>query len=242
MEKLFRTVVGVACFMALMGGGVATASVITWFGPTNASNGSSTISAGTAYTSNLGVAFKTGAASGGYSMDWVTLGLSTGIANASGTFKLSLHDTTDDIAYSAVAGTTEYAVDMVSYTAPTGDPFVLNLTATDIPNITAYTMAANTAYSLLLYNASGSVALRRTQNLANGTTNDNYTVSDGFVALDTFRNNTPNYANNVGTGSYVTFDTSFGATTAVPEPSTYALLCISLGVVGYARRRMVRKL
>lgn len=27
-------------------------------------------------------------------------------------------------------------------------------------------------------------------------------------------------------------------TTAVPEPSTYALLCISLGVVGYARRRM----
>jgi hypothetical protein len=31
--------------------------------------------------------------------------------------------------------------------------------------------------------------------------------------------------------------TSF-APTAVPEPSTYALLCISLGVVGYARRRM----
>ena len=27
-------------------------------------------------------------------------------------------------------------------------------------------------------------------------------------------------------------------TSAVPEPSTYALLCISLGVVGYARRKM----
>ena len=26
--------------------------------------------------------------------------------------------------------------------------------------------------------------------------------------------------------------------TAVPEPSTYALLCISLGVVGYARKKM----
>ena len=25
---------------------------------------------------------------------------------------------------------------------------------------------------------------------------------------------------------------------SVPEPSTYALLCISLGVVGYARKRM----
>lgn len=30
-------------------------------------------------------------------------------------------------------------------------------------------------------------------------------------------------------------------TAAVPEPSTYALLCIGLGVVGYARRRMVKK-
>jgi hypothetical protein len=27
---------------------------------------------------------------------------------------------------------------------------------------------------------------------------------------------------------------------AVPEPSTYALLCISLGVVGYARKRMMK--
>ena len=26
----------------------------------------------------------------------------------------------------------------------------------------------------------------------------------------------------------------------VPEPSTYALLCISLGVVGYARKRMAK--
>ena len=29
---------------------------------------------------------------------------------------------------------------------------------------------------------------------------------------------------------------------AVPEPSTYALLCISLGVVGYARKKMNKKL
>ncbi len=28
--------------------------------------------------------------------------------------------------------------------------------------------------------------------------------------------------------------------TAVPEPSTYALLCLSLGVVGFARRRMMK--
>ncbi len=30
------------------------------------------------------------------------------------------------------------------------------------------------------------------------------------------------------------------APSAVPEPSTYALLCISLGVVGFARRKMVK--
>ena len=33
----------------------------------------------------------------------------------------------------------------------------------------------------------------------------------------------------------------FTAATAVPEPSTYALLCISLGVVGFARKKMVSK-
>jgi len=27
-------------------------------------------------------------------------------------------------------------------------------------------------------------------------------------------------------------------TSAVPEPSTYALLCISLGVVGFVRRKL----
>ena len=34
--------------------------------------------------------------------------------------------------------------------------------------------------------------------------------------------------------------TSMIAVNAVPEPSTYALLCISLGVVGYARKKMMK--
>lgn len=42
-----------------------------------------------------------------------------------------------------------------------------------------------------------------------------------------------------GNGGYYTLPVS-ASVTAVPEPSTYALLCISLGVVGYARRRMVK--
>ena len=40
-------------------------------------------------------------------------------------------------------------------------------------------------------------------------------------------------------GDYTFFDdVSLTATSAVPEPSTYALLCLSLGVVGFARKRM----
>ena len=35
-------------------------------------------------------------------------------------------------------------------------------------------------------------------------------------------------------------DATQNGAAAVPEPSTYALLCISLGVVGYARRKMVK--
>ena len=39
--------------------------------------------------------------------------------------------------------------------------------------------------------------------------------------------------------SLTTFsDMQIQHTSAVPEPSTYALLCISLGVVGYARRKL----
>jgi hypothetical protein len=45
---------------------------------------------------------------------------------------------------------------------------------------------------------------------------------------------TPSMSGNGTTGSYtVTYDY-----TATPEPSTYALLCISMGVVGFARKKM----
>jgi hypothetical protein len=63
--------------------------------------------------------------------------------------------------------------------------------------------------------------------LANGTTNDEYDVTNGFTMLDTFRNNTPNYASSGS--SYVAFPISFGTTVAVPEPSVLALFSIFLG-------------
>lgn len=91
-------------------------------------------------------------------------------------------------------------------------------------------MAANTAYALILYSPSANFGIQRRTGYANGTTNNFYTVSDGFVALDTFRNNIANYTNT--TNSFPTLDISFGAATTVPEPSTYALF--SLGFAGLA--------
>ncbi len=54
-------------------------------------------------------------------------------------------------------------------------------------------------------------------------------IGSGWTALST----APNASNN--------FAMILNASTIVPEPSTYALLCISLGVVAYARKRMVKQ-
>jgi hypothetical protein len=62
-----------------------------------------------------------------------------------------------------------------------------------------------------------------------------YTNPGGFDKL-VFTSNIGDYAfgwDTNGTGNF-----GNPGTNAVPEPSTYALLCISLGVVGYARKRM----
>jgi hypothetical protein len=99
----------------------------------------------------------------------------------------------------------------------------------DRANISAYSLLPNTAYSLFVNSASGSgIALRRVQGLADGTTNDAYTVTNGFTMLDTFRNSTPNYSNT--SGSYPAFAISFGGTpAAIPEPSALALFSIFVG-------------
>ena len=194
---------------------------VALFGPGQAANGSSSIGTVTAYTTNLGVAFLTGG-SGPFNMDWVTLDLTSGATSTSGTFKLAIHDSTSTTPYVGVAGTTAYATDTVSFTTPAtaNTPFLLTLRAADIPNVSGYSMLANTAYTLFVYNTTAALALRRTQGLADGTTNAFYTVSNGFTALDTFRNNTDNYSN--APGSFVGFQIAFGQT-VVPEPSTWAL-------------------
>lgn len=225
--------------MAVAGGSVASAANVTWFGPSAASNSNVTMITGTAYTQNFGVAFTTGT-SGTYSMGWLNIGLNTSnVTTGTGSFQVSLRNTTNSTPYSAVAGTTLYAADTISFTMPTSTAtnFSLSLSPADFPNISSYVMSGTTSYSLILNSATPNptFGLQRTTGYANGTTNNFYTVSDGFVALDTFRNNTANYTNT--TNSYPTLSIAFG-TTAVPEPSTLALAAIAgLGGLLALRKR-----
>ena len=170
-------------------------------------------------------------------MDWLTIDLnSSSQSGGTATFIIALHDTTNDTPYSAVAGTTSHAQDQVSFDLPatTSTSFTLNLTAANIPNISSYAMAADTAYSLILYAPSRAIGLGRRSGYAPGTTNTHYTVDSGFSALDTFRNNAPNYTNNVS--SAPTLAISFGQNT-VPEPSSIILTALAGGAMLIRRRR-----
>ena len=106
----------------------------------------------------------------------------------------------------------------------------------------------NTAYSIFVNSLSGSsLALRRAQGLANGTTNDAYDVTNGFTVLDTFRNNGANYMNNPGPpSSHPAFAISFGTTSAVPEPTAIpepgsAFVTLGILAAGMMIRRRGKK-
>lgn len=169
------------------------------------------------------------------------MSLNTGSSTAtSGSFKLALHGTNNATPYSAIPNATAYATDTVNFVMPgvVSSPLDLSLTAAQIPNITSYSLLANTAYSLFIYNGTSGVALRRTTGYANGTTNDKYTVTNGFTVIDTFRNNGPNYSNIAG--SYPTFAISFGANSA-PTPSAPGPLPILGAFAGFRASRKLRQ-
>jgi hypothetical protein len=207
---------------------VAGAANVTWFGPSSASSSNASVQ-----PFNYGVVFMTGTL-GPYSMDWLQIGLNTSsITAGSASFRISLRDATSTTPYSAVAGSTTLASDTVSFTMPTttATNFNLLLSTADIPNISAFDMSASTGYSLFLDSASVNFAIQRTTGFAVNTTNDYYTVSEGFSALNTLRNNS---MYNNSTGSYPTLAVSFGA---VPEPSAFSLLAFGLGALTMMRRR-----
>jgi hypothetical protein len=235
----FEIILALAAASALISTASAAVNVV-WLGPTDAPNSNanwpSALSTAT-YNQNFGVAFKTGP-SGAYSMDWATIGLNTSAVSGGGSvsLKIALYTTNNDTAYSAVAGNSSYAIDEVSFIIPatTSTSFDLDLTAADIPNISSYEMAADTAYALILYAPSRNIGLQRRTGYTNGTTNNMYTVSSGFSALDTLRNNTANYSNNAN--SFPTLDISFGAN-AVPEPASMVLSMLAGGMILIRRKR-----
>lgn len=216
----------------------AVGATVTWFGPSESSNSNATWTAGGTSAQHYGVAFKTGSGSSSYSMGWLQIGLNTSGTGTggSGTLKVSLRDTTNTTAYSAVAGSTLLAEDTITFTSPTtaATNFFIDLAPENFPNISAFDMLADTSYSLVLWGPSANYGIQRHTGYANGTTNNFYTVNDGFVALDTFRNGTPNYTNT--TNSYPTLSIAFGSN-AVPEPSTVALLGLSVAGLAFRTRR-----
>lgn len=221
MSRMLCGVMAVVGMLAV--GTVGKAAPVTWLGPSQASNSNATWT-GTTSAQNYGVAFISGTASR-YLMDWLSIGLNTSATGTSGSGSLvvDLRNTTNLTAYSAVSGTTVYASDTITFSTPTtvATNFTVTLSPANFPNISSFAMTGTSGYSLRLWGPSSGYGIQRTTGYANGTTNTFYTVSDGFAALDTFRNNTANYTNT--TNSYPTLTIAFG-TTAVPEPSTTASL------------------
>ena len=227
--------------------GVASGGTITYVKPANAPNSNANWPAvnGT-YTQNFGIAFTTGS-SGPFDIDWVNLELNTSnVTSGSASLTVALRNTTNSTAYSAVAGTTEYAKDTVTFSMPTttATMFNVNLTSAQLPNNSAFSLASNTSYALILYAPSANIGMGRTGGFASGTTNTQYTVTNGFTMLDTFRNNSFNYF--INSASFPTIGISFGATTAdpsvVPEPSTLGLgaLVAAGGLLRRFRKRFRR--
>jgi hypothetical protein len=171
-------------------------------------------------------------------MDWLTIGLNTSnVTTGSASFKVALRNTNNTTAYSAVAGTTEYAMDSVTFSMPTttATNFNLELDAAEFPNISAFEMLANTTYALIVYNPTQNIGMGRRTGYANGTTNDFYTVSEGFTVIDTFRNNLANYSNNAS--SYPSLAFSFGEISAIPEPGSLVSLSVLVSSAAFLRTR-----
>lgn len=212
--------------------GVATGATITYITPLEAQDSNANWPGGTNYSNNFGIAFTTGS-SGPFDIDWINLGLSSSTSTAgSGSLTVALRNTTNTTAYSAAAGTTEHAKDTVNFTKPTttSTAFTLNLTSDMLSNISAFSLQANTSYALIFYAPTVSIGMGRKTGYADGTTNNFYTVTNGFTMLNTFRNNTK-YTN--ASGSFPSLAISFGTTSAgpspVPEPSTLAIGALFAG-------------
>lgn len=190
------------------------------------------------YNQNFGIAFITGNTSPNYNIGWIDIGLNTsGVTAGSASLKVALHQATNSTPYSAVAAATAYATDVVSFSKPTttSTPFKLELTSAQLPNITSYAMTPATSYALILYSPDLNIGMMRTTGYASGTTNNAYTVSNGFVMLTTFRNNL-NYTNNAS--SFPSLDLAFGNFASPPAPVPAPLGVAGLAAMASSVRRL----
>lgn len=105
---------------------------------------------------------------------------------------------------------------------------------TSLGALGAYSLTPGTQYALTFYGAGPDnyIGLSILDPV-------NYAVADGFTVqgLGYSVDNGASFTFVENTMGGMSIQVSTGAA-AVPEPSTYALLCIGLGVVGYARRKM----
>jgi PEP-CTERM motif len=215
----------------------ATASVVTAI---DNSSGTAAIQDLSFKNDLQGIVFQTGATSSAIAN--LTLSLTPwDSGTTTGTFTERLYAVDN----STNLPTTELTLDSLSYslTGPFQTSNNLLYTGSAIANLSGYTLAPNTKYALVIGDSSQSLVFWAT----GGGTNTGYTTNGGYSVVAssvTYGSNPPDPINPfASTGSsWHANDYSniikLDVVNVVPEPSTYALLCISLGVVGYARKRM----
>jgi hypothetical protein len=234
-----NTIALLALPLLVAGPAKAITALIT---PTDSPTSNGSWPTGVTYTDNFGYAFKTGS-SGPFDVEGINISLFSSNNSTTGSLTIAIHGTNNETPYSAIASATAYATDTVNFTKPgaASTDFALNLTAAELPNITAYKLLSNTSYSLIAYAPSAGFTMRRTTGYASGTTNDKYTVSNGFTVLDTFRDNVANYANITGS-SHPTFHfTLLGSSSSAPSTAVPGPLPILGALAGFRASRQMRK-
>ncbi len=186
-------------------------------------------------TGAKGIVFTTGTGQSSYDFDTIAFDFvgNGGTLGATYSFTIDLRAVNG----SNLPTTTVYAGDVVSFTMPVSGSsnFQVSFGASDLANISSYSMAANTTYSLMFYaskdgasQASSAFALRRSSVGA-------YTTQDGFSVVQSI--------SSVG-GTPGTYSGVYGVhigTVAVPEPASVSLLAGAAVLGAVALRRRARR-
>ncbi len=176
------------------------------------------------------VAFQTGSNSASINSLTFKFGL-TAAGSSSGTFAAHLYavDATNMPTGSPLASQTGMAYSLFG----PGFTFDITYTGADIANLSSFIMLSGQKYALALDSENGNNTLywgyKPGSTLSDYTTGDGYTVlATGYSQGGVWGENANRYMLKLETNS----------ASAVPEPSTYALVSIGLVGLGYARKRM----